>query len=183
MQINTQNLINAIEENISRVQAEPDRDYSRSRIGEVAGLQLQILATRKTEQHMPRFFTHECVSQGESDQEAPGHVVVTRLPVMFDDYANAVEHLMALAEHDTGGSHAAAQVLLGLYNGNTWPVDLTDVACNLDSDHRQSAIVAIMGRGKLMREPHNVIENGQERFYALAEQWAHLRADNRYKKG
>ena len=43
------------------------------------------------------------------------------LTVTEADYRDAVNALLKLAEGDTGGSRAAAGVLLGLYNGQAFP--------------------------------------------------------------
>lgn len=181
MQINVENLMTAINENMNRVQADPGLAYARSRVGEVDGLQVQIMVTGKKENMMPKFFTHEAVKAGQPLEATNDPNYVDLFLVTYRNYIEAVERLLDLAEGDTGGSLAAAQVLLGLYNANNWHADLVDIACRLDEKNRFAALVLITGRGKLMREPHTVIENGQERFYALAEQWQHLRIDNRYK--
>lgn len=105
------------------------------------------------------------------------------LSVTHEDYADAVIHLFKLAQGDTGGSRVAAQVLLGLYNGNCFHVDLTEVCGNLDSHYFRSALIAIKGRSihGCWVEPHTVIENGNEHFHTLWKQWEHLHTDNRYK--
>lgn len=175
MQLNTQNLITAVEENLNRLQANPDLLISNSRIGQWGGVQFQIMATRKQSMLLPKFHTHEAISQGELDQDLDNQVIVPRLMVTFEDYAEAVERLLKLAEGDTGGSLAAAGLLLSLYNSHLWRADMVAVSCSLDEKNRHAALVAIQGRGKLMREPQNVVENGPERFYALAEQWKHLK--------
>lgn len=181
MQINIKNLMTAINENLNRVQADPELGYSRSPIGELDGQQVQIVVTGQDGYKMPRHFSHESVKPGQELEATNDPNYVDLFLVTYRNYIEAVEKLLELAEGDTGGSMAAAQVLLGLYNGNNWHANLVDIACSLDADNRFYALVLITGRGKLMREPHTVIENGQARFYALVEQWEHLRIDNRYK--
>lgn len=181
MQINIENLMTAIIENVNLVQADPRINYARSRVGELDGLQVQILVTGKNENKLSKFYTHESVSDGPLQEASNEPVYMDLFLVTYRNYVEAVERLLKLAEADTGGSVAAAQVLLGLYNGKRWHADLVDIACRLDDKNRFAAMVLITGRGKLMREPHTVIENGQDRFYALAEQWKSLRIDKRYK--
>lgn len=102
-------------------------------------------------------------------------------PVTHEEYTNAIIHLYKLAEQDSGGSYYAAQVLLSLYNGDAFHVDLARVACNLDVDHLNSALIAIKGRGQLMTEPHNVINNGDDYFEQLWRQCESLHVRERYK--
>lgn len=105
----------------------------------------------------------------------------SQLVVTHADYSNAVERLVGLAQQDTSGSLAAAQVLLSLYNGNNWHMNLTDL-CLLDYQYLLSALVAIRGRTTLSEEPHNMINDGASIFSALEEQWQHLHTNRRYKQ-
>ncbi len=85
-----------------------------------------------------------------------------------------------MATQDTSGSLAAAQVILSIYNGDNWHVDLTHLGY-LDYEALQYALVAIRGRLTLHVEPHNVIANGKAIFRQLEEQWQPLHTMNRYK--
>ncbi len=96
------------------------------------------------------------------------------------DYSGAVNSLVKLAQNDTSGSRVAAQVLLSLYNGHNWHVDLTDL-CLLDLRNLLSALIVIRGRVMLSKEPHDVIDNGTDLFRQLEEQWQHLHVRNRYR--
>lgn len=102
-------------------------------------------------------------------------------PVTFDEYAEAIIHLLKLAKTDSGGAGYAAQVLLSLYNGNEFHVDLARISCNLDANHLNSALIAIKGRGQLMTEPHNVIQDGDEHFTELWKECEALNVSKRYK--
>ncbi|MEM8561500.1 MAG: hypothetical protein AAGF57_04660 [Pseudomonadota bacterium] len=104
------------------------------------------------------------------------------LGVTEADYRDAVESLLQLAVGDTGGSRAAAQLLLSLYNGNRFHMDMTDL-CVLDLQYFQQALIAIRGRVVLNHGPHSMITNGSERFEALADQWAHYSTKQRYVTG
>lgn len=98
------------------------------------------------------------------------------------EYAKAVITLIKMANQDCGGSARCAQVLLSLYNGDEWHVDLADVACSLDEKHTNAALTAIRYRGELMTEPHQVIENGAKVFDELWQQWGSLHVEKRYKR-
>lgn len=102
-------------------------------------------------------------------------------PITDEEYTNAIIHLYKLAEQDSGGSYYAAQVLLSLYNGDAFHVDLARIACNLDADHLNSALIAIKGRGQLMTEPHNVIKDGDKYFGDLWRECESLHVSERYK--
>lgn len=102
-------------------------------------------------------------------------------PIALKDYATAVSKLIGLARTDVGGSRAAAQVLLSLYNGDDFHVDLTDL-CLLDEHYYQAAMIAIRGRIEFRNEPHEMIGGGGRIFEQLWEDWKHLHVKNRYAK-
>lgn len=97
-------------------------------------------------------------------------------------YRQAVERLLEAAGHSgTSGGKAAAQVLLNLYNGFEFHTDLTDLVY-LDREHFTAALTAIELRIATMTEPHSVIADGDARFRALWDEWAHLHVKRRYRK-
>lgn len=104
------------------------------------------------------------------------------MPVKINqrDYAEAVTKLINLAHLHCGGSKASAQIVLSLYNGRSWHVNLIDL-CSLDCAHFRAAIVAIRGRVEFNREPHEMIPNGDAVFEQLQEEWSYLHTKNRYK--
>lgn len=102
-------------------------------------------------------------------------------PVTYDEYAKAVVKLFELAHMDCGGSYHAAQVLLSLFNGGEFHVDLARMTCNLDTKYLNAALVAIKGRGQLMIEPHQVIQDGSKHFENLWRQWESLHVRRRYQ--
>ena len=53
--------------------------------------------------------------------------------VTYQQYQDAVIQLCELAQRDTSGSRAAAQVILSAYNGYRWQVDITEL-CYLFSN-------------------------------------------------
>lgn len=105
----------------------------------------------------------------------------SQLSVTEADYRDAVQRLVTVAQTDTSNARAAAQVLLSLYNGYEYHVDLTDLGL-LDYTNLQAALIAIRGRVFVSKEPHEVIENGKRIFAALTDEWSHLHVSNRYTK-
>ncbi len=96
-------------------------------------------------------------------------------------YRDAVETLLPVAMTDTSGGRAAAQVLLSAYNGNEFHLDVTDLGY-LDPHLFAAARDVIQLRTIANREPHELIENGNERFLQVWERWECLHVRNRYKK-
>jgi hypothetical protein len=101
--------------------------------------------------------------------------------ITVDEYKTAVQALLGLATRDVGGSRVAAQVLLNLYNGEEFHVDLTEL-CHLDERYYAAAMVAIRGRVEFMMEPHELFNNGVPDFNRLWEDWTHLNVKRRYAK-
>lgn len=99
---------------------------------------------------------------------------------MEQSYRDAVETLLPVAMTDTSGGRAAAQVLLSAYNGNELHLDVTDLG-NLDMRLFTAAIDVIQLRTLVNREPHDLIENGDERFLQVRERWQCLHVANRHK--
>lgn len=104
-----------------------------------------------------------------------------RLEVPLADYVDAVESLLPIAMGDTGGSRAAAQLLLSIYNGYKYHMDLTDL-CVLDLSLLEKAFIVLRGRVMLAMEPHSIIENGAARFLELEELWPELHIKRRYNR-
>ena len=105
----------------------------------------------------------------------------SQVAVTADDYTKSVLILAKVAQGDTSGSRAAAQVLLSLYDGSNWNMNLTDL-CVLDFGLFAQALIAIRGRVTVFEEPHNVIENGSQIFANLEKQWQHLHTSKRYNE-
>ncbi len=96
-------------------------------------------------------------------------------------YRDAVETLLPVAMTDTSGGRAAAQVLLSAYNGNEFHLDVTDLG-NLDPRLFAAALEVIQLRTLANREPHDLIENGNDRFLQVWERWECLHVRNRYRE-
>lgn len=104
-----------------------------------------------------------------------------QLSVTMDDYKQAVMRLVVVANTDTSSAMPAAQVLLSLYNGYEFHVDLTELGV-LDYVNLDAALVAIRGRLICSIEPHEVIEDGDRIFKELCGHWSNLHVSKRYVK-
>ena len=104
-----------------------------------------------------------------------------QMSVTEADYKAAVERLVQVAHTDTSNAYPVAQVLLSLYNGHDYHVDLCDL-CTLDYDNLDAVFIAIRGRIFVSTEPHEVIDDGDAVFRRLAEDWQHLHVAKRYAK-
>lgn len=102
----------------------------------------------------------------------------SQLVVTEIDYRAAILLLVDAAQGDTSSSRAAAQVILSLYNGYEYHVDLTDLGA-LDYKALQAALIAIRGRIFVAVEPQELIDNGREIFERLAQQWPDLHVNSR----
>lgn len=115
----------------------------------------------------------EIVASIKEQEFLQSHLSVTEI-----DYRDAVLLLLSVAQNDTSNARVAAQVLLSLYNGYEYHVDLTDLGL-LDYKILQAALIAIRGRIFVSIEPHQIIEDGQAIFKRLAQQWTTLHVDSR----
>jgi len=103
------------------------------------------------------------------------------MQITMEEYGQSLESLISLAQGDSVASKAAAQVVLSIYNGFNWHVDLTDL-CELDSNYFQDAIAVIRGRIQLHTEPQHMIGDGSQVFGRLCRKWgSELRTDTRYQ--
>jgi hypothetical protein len=101
--------------------------------------------------------------------------------VTRDDYKKAIERLVKVAIGDTSAAAVAAQVLLSIYNGQNWQLDITDLG-SLDGKNIQAAFIAMRGWLFVAEYPHNVIDDGPAIFDRLEKQWQRLHATNRYAR-
>tara|TARA_R110001583_G_scaffold42169_1_gene134100 strand:+ start:2189 stop:2593 length:405 start_codon:yes stop_codon:yes gene_type:complete len=105
----------------------------------------------------------------------------SQLTLTLPDYSAAVKRLSAVASGDTGAASACAQVLLSCYNDRNWQLNVMDLG-SLDYRLTHDALLVMRGWLLLHEYPHNVIEDGEEIFAALEDQWQHLHVENRYSK-
>lgn len=94
-----------------------------------------------------------------------------RLGVTKVDYANAVERLYDVAIAGTGQSGIAASVLLSAYDGYTFTISIPELG-GLDLGLLDAALIVIRGRVIDGIEPHEIIENGPQRFKRLVQRFA-----------
>lgn len=102
-----------------------------------------------------------------------------RLTITLADYQLAVKALMPVALTVTSGGRVAANLLLSLYDSNTYPFPMADLGL-LDLDLLEHALIAIRGRVLLGEEPHTISADGKEAFDRLVELWPQLMAGVRY---
>lgn len=102
-----------------------------------------------------------------------------KLVITENDYKDAIDSLIELALDETGGSRAAAQVLLSTYKGNSYHVDLTDL-CVFDYNYLEKALIVIKGRSMLSMNPSDAVHNGHQRFKKLEMHWKCLHVNERY---
>lgn len=104
-----------------------------------------------------------------------------RLGVSELDYKEAVQSLYQLAIDDTSGSKAAAQVLLSAYNSSNFQLAVADLQL-MDLAYIEKALIVIRGCNLLFIGPHQVIDDGREKFYRLQELWPGYHKDNQHKR-
>ena len=97
-----------------------------------------------------------------------------------ETYSLAILELAATAQGATGGAGVAAQVLLSAYKGDAYQLNIVDL-CKLDPDHYQAALSVIRGRKELGGEPQNFLNNGEQIFKELWQQWERYHVKNRGK--
>lgn len=89
----------------------------------------------------------------------------------------ALQRLYEIACRDTGQARKVAAFLLGLYNGDRFPFDLTDLR-GLDDDLFEDCMAVLRMDARLTRqEVHNYFDRGGQKFEALVTNW-HM-ADHR----
>ncbi|BDI51973.1 DNA translocase FtsK [Escherichia coli] len=104
-----------------------------------------------------------------------------KLRVTPEEYGAAVNTLAKIALTETSGGRAAAQVLLSAWNGYVWQLDIPDL-CYLDYGLLEQALIVIRGRVMLMKEPQEVIPEGNAVMKRIAVQWRHLNVERRGEK-
>lgn len=92
-------------------------------------------------------------------------------PKVQEQGEKALKRLFAIACRDSGQCRHVAAFLLGLYNGQRFPFDLTDLRC-LDHEIFEDCLAVLRMDWQPKQEVHRYIENGGERFEELAQRWA-----------
>lgn len=81
----------------------------------------------------------------------------------------ALLRLVAVAQGDSGQSHHCRRILLAVYNGPEWPLELTRLRV-IDRDLQDAALVVIEWATYTGRELHEYLDDGDrlmQRFWLL----------------
>lgn len=88
----------------------------------------------------------------------------------------ALKRLVVIAQNDSGQPRIVRRFLLGLYNGERWPFDMTDLRC-LDAQILADCLLVLgMDAAGPRREVHKYIDGGDDLF---REWWFEFRPDDR----
>jgi len=79
------------------------------------------------------------------------------------DGVPALERLVALAQGNSGQPARIRRVLLGLYNGQAWPLDLTNLR-GLDEAIQRDILAVLSMDMRPLREVHRYIKDGDRIF-------------------
>lgn len=83
---------------------------------------------------------------------------------------DALRRLLPIAQGNTGQSERVARILLGLYNGYRFPLDLTNLR-SLDYEIMEDVLVVLRMDANCYQEVHRYFENGSKVFEQLASDW------------
>lgn len=82
----------------------------------------------------------------------------------------ALRRLLPIARGCTGQSERVARILLGLYNGSRFPLDLTNLR-SLDYSIMEDVITVLRMDANALQEVHCYFEGGGRIFEQLAADW------------
>jgi hypothetical protein len=91
--------------------------------------------------------------------------------------ADALVRLLPIAQGDCGQSRKVAAVLLGLYNGYRFPLDLTNLR-GLDYEIMEDVMAVLRMDANAYKEVHRYFEHGGQIFERLADDWNMNKSDN-----
>jgi hypothetical protein len=83
---------------------------------------------------------------------------------------DSLAHLLRIAESDTGQSAVVARFLAGLYNGNRYRFDLTDLRA-LDDDLFEHCLAVLRLDHRPAVEVHSYFPDGGERWQKMIADW------------
>lgn len=86
------------------------------------------------------------------------------------DQLAALNRLWTIANHPSGQCRTVAKFLLGLYNGDRFPFDLTDFR-SLDTEIFQDCLQVLVMDQNPEREVHDVLGVPGNEFERLAQEW------------
>lgn len=82
----------------------------------------------------------------------------------------ALRRLLPIAQRITGQGGRVARILLGLYNGHRFPLDLTNLR-SLDYEIMEDVLAVLRMDANAYQEVHLYFENGGRIFEKLADDW------------
>lgn len=82
----------------------------------------------------------------------------------------ALRRLLPIAQRDTGQSSRVAAILLGLYNGRRFPLDLTNLR-SLDYPILDDVMAVLRMDANALQEVHCYFDHGGLVFEKLADDW------------
>lgn len=94
----------------------------------------------------------------------------TRAHVATEGVA-ALKRLYEIALRDSGQCRIVASFLAGLYNGQRFPFDLTDLRCVDDAIFEDCTALLRMDARQCEQEIHNYFDNGNERWEKMIQDW------------
>ena len=94
-----------------------------------------------------------------------------RRPAIVTAGTQALNRLVPIALRDSGQSRVLGRFLLGLYNGEEFPFDLTDLR-SLDLILLQDCLHVLVMDYRPELEVHERIQNGSSIWQQLIEKWA-----------
>lgn len=110
-------------------------------------------------------------------QLAVAHDLYQRMQVMQHQRAAvqasglpALCRLVIVAQRNSGQSGVVARFLLGLYDGRTYPFNLTELR-GLDQELHSDCMAVLIMDWSPEREVHEMIEGGHHIFQSLIAQW------------
>ena len=92
------------------------------------------------------------------------------VPTLQAEGIAALRRLLPIAQSDTGQSRRIAAFLLGLYNGDRFRFDLTELR-GLDYALHDDCLAVLRMDKTLEKEVHHYFERGGEIFERLADDW------------
>lgn len=92
------------------------------------------------------------------------------LPKIRAEGEEALRRLLPVAKGDTGQSRRIARFLLGLYNGDRFRFDLTDLR-GLDREVFDDCLTVLRMDHSPEKEVHRYFDNGGDLFEQLATDW------------
>lgn len=95
---------------------------------------------------------------------------MTNRQVIEEEGFEALQRLYVRALEDSGQCRVAARFLLGVYNGQRFPFDLTDLRL-LDDAILADCMAVLRMDARLSREVHTYFADGNRKFEDLARLW------------